>query len=124
MTTSQAVLVAVGVLLLAASLVWRRGSSPATRWWVGSRSKEAAVLLGYPAFGVLLVLAGLIGVLRSSPVLEVVAGVLLVGALGAGLWAMLVGVPRWLTPAHLQPVLQQRDADKKQRKAERRARRG
>lgn len=124
MSTSQALMLAVGVLLLAACLVWRRASSPATRWWVGSRSKESAVLLGYPALGVLLVLAGLVDVLRRSAALEVVAGVLLVLALGAGLWAMLVGVPRWLTPAHLHPVLEQREADRKRRKGERRSRRG
>jgi hypothetical protein len=117
--TPQVVLLVLGLLLLAGCVVWRLGRSRAARWWVGGRVKESAVLLGYPAFGVLLVTAGLSDVLAGSPGLRVLRGLLLVLALLAGIWAMFLPLPRWLLPDWLLPTVDERAAAKRQRKAAR-----
>lgn len=119
MDTPQIVLLVLGLLLLAGCVVWRRGASRAARWWVGGQVKESAVLLGYPAFGVLLVTAGLSDVLGGSPGLRALRGVLLVLALLAGLWAMFLPLPRWLMPSWLLPTVDERAEAKRRRKAAR-----
>ncbi len=91
----------LGLLLLGGSLWSRAGRSDGARWWVGSANTERAVLVLFPALGVVAVLAGLTPLTEDSHALTVATGllVMLLLAIAVGWGVFSLPLPRWAKPA-------------------------
>lgn len=100
MTATSVILLVAGALLLAWGVRQRLGRSEGARAWPGSATHDRAVLVLRPAFGLVMVVVGLLPLVEGAPAVHLALGAVALLALLVGLgWGILpLPMPRWSLP--------------------------